>query len=280
MKESYPIALVCEVLGVNRSSYYAALKQGQRLDLDRKRLRGRLVELHRASRGAAGARTLSQWLKAEGEQVGRYKTGRLMAEAGVVSKQPSKRHRYGTQHQARPDIPNRLARQFAVTAPNQVWCGDITYIWAGTGWVYLAVVLDLFSRRIVGWALSAKADSAVVCRALDMAYQTRGRPNGVLFHSDQGSQYGSLMFRQQLWRYQFIQSMSRRGNCWDNSPMERVFRSLKTEWIPPTGYRNLTEAQADIADYLMRYYNQVRPHSYNGYLTPMESERLLQVSNS
>lgn len=158
LKESYPIEVVCDVLGVNRSSYYAVLKRSQRLDPDRQRIRERLVKLHRVSRGAAGARILSQWLKAEGEQVGRYKAGRLMTEAGVASKQPSKRHRYGVL-QARPDIPNRLARQFAVTAPNQVWCGDIT--WAGGGWIYLAVVLDLFSRRVVGWAVSANADSAL-----------------------------------------------------------------------------------------------------------------------
>jgi putative transposase len=108
-----------------------------------------------------------------------------------------------------------LAREFTVASPNQVWCGDIAYIWASGRWYYLAVVLDLFARRIVGWAMSAHPDADLTCKALDMAYEQRGKPKGLLFHSDQGSQYGSTLFRQRLWRYRFIQSMSRRGNCWE-----------------------------------------------------------------
>ena len=133
------------------------------------------------------------------------------------------------------NIPNILSREFDVPAPNQVWCGDITYIWAQGKWHYLAVVLDLCARRVVGWALSEKPDADLVVKALDMAYEQRGRPQGLMFHSDQGSQYASRLFRQRLWRYRIRQSMSPRGNCWDNAPMERVFRSFKTEWIPTLG---------------------------------------------
>ena len=115
----------------------------------------------------------------------------------------------------RPDIPNLLAREFDVQQPNQVWCGDITYVWAGGRWHYLAAVLDLHTRRVVGWAMSDKPDAELAIKALEMAYQQRGCPSGVLFHSDQGSQYGSRAFRQRLWRYRMTQSMSRRGNCWD-----------------------------------------------------------------
>ncbi len=158
-----------------------------------------------------------------------------------------------------------------MTAPNQVWCGDVTYIWTGTQWAYLAVVLDLFARKPVGWAMSLSPDSELTSKALMVAFEARGRPKGLLFHSDQGSHYTSRRFRQQLWRYQIRQSMSRRGNCWDNAPMERLFRSLKTEWMPTTGYRSVNEAKQAITDYLVGYYSQVRPHSYNGGLTPNES---------
>ena len=123
-----------------------------------------------------------------------------------------------------------------MAGPNQVWCGDIIYLWAQGRWHYLAVVLDLFTRRVVGWSFSTNPDAGLVVMALDMAFEQHGRPMGLMFHSDQGGQYVSRKFRQRLWRYRIKQSMSRRGNCWDNSPMERLFRSLKTELFPTTGY--------------------------------------------
>ena len=165
-----------------------------------------------------------------GFRIGRYKVGRLMDEANLVCKQPGP-HKYKLAEVERVDIPNLLDRQFDVAAPDRVWCGDISYIWAGNRWHYLAVVLDLHRRRVVGWALSDRADAQLAAKALDMAYEQRGRPDSVLFHSDQGSQYASRLFRQRLWRYRMVQSMSRRGNCWDNAPMERLFRSLD---LPPT----------------------------------------------
>lgn len=135
--------------------------------------------------------------------------------------------------------------------------------------------MDLCARRIVGWALSGNPDADLVTKALDMAYEQRGKPQGLLFHSDQGSQYGSRHFRQRLWRYRISQSMSRRGNCYDNSPMERVFRSLKTEWIPSVGYMSVQQAQRDISYYLMHRYNWIRPHQFNGGLTPAQAEKKL-----
>ncbi|OKA95033.1 transposase, partial [Aeromonas salmonicida subsp. salmonicida] len=166
-----------------------------------------------------------------------------------------------------------------VPQPNQVWCGDITYVWTSARWHYLAVVLDLHTRRVVGWAMSDKPDAELAIKALEMAYQQRGCPSGVLFHSDQGSQYGSRAFRQRLWRYRMTQSMSRRGNCWDNAPMERLFRSLKSEWLPATGYMSLREATRDISYYLMDYYNWRRPHQHNDGIPPAKAEtRPNQVS--
>ncbi|EFB7563199.1 DDE domain-containing protein, partial [Escherichia coli] len=129
-----------------------------------------------------------------------------------------------------------------------------------------------FARRVIGWSLSAHADTALISSALRMAYETRGQPRDVVFHSDQGSQYTGLKYQQLLWRCRINQSVSRRGNCWDNSPMERFFRSLKTEWVPTNGYAGKDEARQQINDYILNYYNSVRPHHYNGGLTPEESE--------
>ena len=129
----------------------------------------------------------------------------------------------------------------------------------------------------MGWALSGKPDADLVIKALDMAYEQRGKPQVLLFHSDQGSQYGSRSFRQRLWRYRMRQSMSRRGNCWDNAPMERVFRSLKTEWIPTMGYATVQQARRDISYFLMHRYNWIRPHQFNGGLAPARAEEKLNV---
>lgn len=138
----------------------------------------------------------------------------------------------------------------------------------------MAVVLDLYARKPIGWAMSLSPDSELTSKALTMAYESRGKPKGVMFHSDQGSHYTSRQFRQLLWRYQIHQSMSRRGNCWDNAPMERFFRSLKTEWVPSTGYRSFAEAGRSIIEYLTGYYSQVRPHRNNGGKSPNATEHL------
>jgi putative transposase len=160
-----------------------------------------------------------------------------------------------------------------------VWCGDVTYIWTRQRWSYLAVVLDLFARKPVGWALSNSPNSELTASALAMAYESRHRPGGVLFHSDQGSHYTSLEFRQFLWRYQINQSMSRRANCWDNSPMERFFRSIKTEWVPVLGYRSFADAKRALLNYMTGYYSQTRPHQDNGGL-PLNQAEALHYSSS
>ena len=271
LRERYSVKELCEALEIPPSSYYYREKHRDSSNPERERLRARIVELHVASRGAAGARSLSAALKAEGESVGRFKARRLMQEAGVTSRQRQP-HRYRLAAQEARVAPNRLNRAFEVAQPNTVWCGDVTYIWAGTEWLYLAVVLDLYARRVVGWAISRSPDSALTQKALAVAYEARGRPRNVMFHSDQGCHYTSLSFRQRLWRYGMRQSMSRKGNCWDNAPMERFFGSLKSEWIPEQGYRVFQEAESDILRFLTHYYNHVRLHSSNGYRTPVAAE--------
>ena len=271
-----PVDLLCEVFDVSRSAWYAQRQRRRRVDVARVALKGRVQAAFSASRGAAGSRTVVSMLRQEGLEIGRFKARRLMRELGLVSKQPG-RHSYRQATAERLDIANGLDRAFTPAGPNQVWCGDITYVWAGGCWQYLAAVLDLFTRRVVGWSLSGSPDAALVCKALEMAYEQRGRPVGVLFHSDQGSQYGSRVFRQQLWRYRMSQSMSRRGNCWDNAPMERLFRSLKTEWVPSLGYATVHEAQRDISHYLMNQYNWQRPHQFNKGLPPAIAEEKLKT---
>lgn len=257
-----------------RSCYYAHLARRRRIDVRRVSLRSRVNELFSQSRSSAGSRSIVAMLRDEGVEVGRFKVRGLMKEQGLISKQPGS-HAYKKATVERPDIPNVLDRQFTVAAPNTAWCGDITYIWAQGRWHYLAVILDLYSRRVVGWAMSSRPDADLVIKALDRAYEMRGRPQGVLFHSDQGSQYGSRSFRQRLWRYRMTQSMSRRGNCYDNSPMERLFRSLKTEWVPTVGYMTTALAEQDIGRYLMQRYNWTRPHQHNGFVPPAVAEEKL-----
>jgi len=224
------------------------------------------------SSGSAGARTIAGIVSARGMPLSRYRASKLMKALKLVSCQfPN--HSYRKVNQEHVAIPNTLERQFTVAKPKQVWCGDVTYIWADKRWAYLAVVLDLFARKPIGWALSLSPDSQLTGAALTMAYELRSRPQGVVFHSDQDSHYTSRKYRQMLWRYQITQSMSRRGNCWDNSPMERFFRSLKTEWVPTVGYGSFQEAKNSIIDYIAGYCSQTRPHQHNSGLSPNESER-------
>ncbi|EBJ4876784.1 IS3 family transposase [Salmonella enterica] len=271
LRARYPVVTLCHVFGVHRSSYKYWKNRPEKPDGRRAVLRSQVRELHGISHGSAGARGIATMATRRGYQMGRWLAGRLMKELGLVScQQPTHRYKRGShEHVA---IPNHLERQFAVTEPNQVWCGDVTYIWTGKRWGYLAVVLDLFARKPVGWAMSFSPDSRLTIKALEMARETRGKPDGVMFHSDQGSHYTSRQFRQVFWRYRIKQSMSRRGNCWDNSPMERFFRSLKNEWVPVTGYISFSDAAHSITDYIVGYYSALRPHEYNGGLSPNESE--------
>lgn len=195
-----------------------------------------------------------------------------MKEAGLVSRQPGK-HRYRLCNRQSHLTGNHLNRNFTVAKPDKIWCGDITFIRTRAGWLYLAVVLDLYARKVVGWAFSSMADSILTQDALTMAWKNRGCPKGLTFHSDQGSQYSSMSYREMAEKYGITLSMSRRGNCWDNAVAERLFRSLKTEWLPHDGYRNRSEAVKDVVQYLSGYYNRLRPHKNNGGLTPAEMER-------
>ncbi len=272
MKESFTINVLCRIFSVHRSSYkYWAKKQNTPNPKLEKEV-STVKSIFNESNFSAGARSISTIATSRGVPLSRYRAGRLMAQHKLESCQPPK-HRYKKAKQAHVEIPNHLDRKFNVEAPNKIWCGDVTYIWVGNRWAYLAIVMDLFSRKAIGWSISFSPDSELTGRALTMAFESRGRPKGVMFHSDQGCHYTSKKFRQLLWRYQIKQSMSRRGNCWDNSPMERFFRSLKTEWIPKLGYISFAEAKKNIIQYITGYYSQVRPHKHNDGFAPNVAEQ-------
>lgn len=262
---------LCELFDVHRSSYKYWCNQKNKSALKNITTHALVTTLFNESRGSAGARTISSMALAHDVAISRYRIGRIMKSLNLVSCQ-QRTHRYKKSGEEHVAIANHLNRQFDVKAPNQVWCGDITFVWAGSRWAYLAVVMDLFSRKIIGFALSHSPDTILAAKALTMAFETRGRPKGVMFHSDQGATYTSRQYQHHLCRYQMKQSMSRRGNCWDNSPMERFFRSYKSEWMSFKGYPSIEHAQYDVFKYIVQYYNKIRPHVHNNGMSPEMKE--------
>lgn len=271
LQESHCINLLCSAFGLCYSTLKYQRRKAKQINQETIHLHALLKSCHQLSNASAGARTLATMVSLQGTYLSRYRAGRLMKQLGLYSTQ-QRQHKYRKATQLHLAIDNTLNREFDVRAPNEVWCGDVTYVWTGKQWSYLAVVLDLYARKPIGWALSNKPDSALTAKALSHAYESRGKPTGVMFHSDQGSHYTSTYFRQYLWRYRMEQSMSRRGNCWDNAPMERFFRSLKGEWIPEIGYASFAEAQRMINQYIVGYYSEFRPHQHNGGLPPNKAE--------
>jgi len=272
----WPVAHVCRLLGVPRSGYYDWRDQpGRVIPPQELALRRRMKELFRASRDSLGSRTMMKNLREEGFAIGRDRTRRLMKVLNLRVKQ---KHRYKATTDSKHNLPvaeNVLNRQFNPTGPNQVWGTDITYLWTREGWVYLAVVIDLYSRRVVGWSMDRRMQKALVIRALLMAINLRQPPPGLLHHSDRGSQYASHAYQSLLRLHGMIASMSRKGNCWDNAPVERFFSSLKREWTGDRLYRTRQEAMADAREYVAVYYNSMRLHSTLGYKTPLDYEKNL-----
>lgn len=271
LRESFPTAIVCRVFGMKRSSFYEWLQRRARPRIRREELKAKVVELHKDSREAMGSRMISKGLKSQNVAVGRSLVRSLMNEANIVSKQ-RRPHPFRSKGVEAFVAPNRLKRDFKPAAVDQVWCGDVTSLMVGKRWVHLAIVIDLFARRAIGWAFSLVNDANLVSKALCMAAEVRTCPTGLMFHSDQGCQYTSRKFQEELERHGILQSMSHRGQCWDNAPTERFFGTLKSEWVPRNGYSTIEEAKKDMLRFLM-YYNRTRPHSYNDYLPPIATEQ-------
>lgn len=264
---------LCDLFGVARSSYYYGIKT-KPIDIERVKLKALIHQIFNDSKQSAGTRTIIAILANEYDiKLTRYLVTKFMKQMSLISRQ-LKSHKYKQCDEEHRTHDNILDRAFAPLTPNQVWTGDVTYIRIKGGFCYLAVVLDLYARRIVGFSVSDSPDSVLTTRALQMAYYSRLKPSGVLFHSDQGTHYTSKQFAETVAGCDgMMQSMSRKANCWDNAPTERFFRSFKTEWMPKGGYEDMAEASRAISDYIWGYYQSVRPHSFNDYLPPAEKEK-------
>ena len=274
--DTFPVRLLCRMLTVQRSAYYDWRAQPATVvPAEELALRRRMKALFTASRHSLGSRMMMKNLRQEGFDIGREKTRRLMKQMGLTVKRKRKFKVTTDSNHQFPVAANVLNRAFLPAVPNEAWGTDITYQWTQQGWVYLAVVIDLYSRRVVGWAVDRRMTKALVIRALMMAVNLRKPPAGLICHSDRGSQYASHDYQKLLRRYGLVASMSRKGNCWDNAPVERFFSSLKREWTGDRLYRNRQEAIADIREYVAVYYNAKRLHSTLGYATPLEYEKRL-----
>jgi transposase InsO family protein len=234
--------------------------------------------IHRESRETYGSPSIWDALVKQGHSVGEHRIARLMRAEGIRAK-TVKKWRATTQSNHRmPVAANTLDRQFSVTRPNRVWAGDITYVWTTEGWLYLAVVLDLYSRAVIGWALEARLTGDLARQALTMAIHHRAPKSGLLHHSDRGSQYAATAYQQLLTTHGMTGSMSRRGNCWDNACVESFFGTLKRELIYHRQYRTREEATQDIFEYIEVFYNRLRRHSTLGYYSPAEFEARTAVA--
>jgi putative transposase len=258
----------------SKSAYYAWLKMpGDTEKMQRKAaLEAKASQLFSDHKQTYGYRRLSDALGKAGMKSGHYQVRHLMVRLGLKARYP--RHFKVTTDSSHNEAisPNSLDRQFDVVAPNRVWTADITYIWTLEGWLYLAVVIDLFSRQVVGWAIADHMRTELCVSALQMAFWRRKPKPGLLHHSDRGSQYASHEYRKHLATMNMEQSMSRKGNCWDNSPTERFFRSLKYEQISYERFKTKLSAKLSIIDYLA-FYNGKRAHSKLGYQSPLQFER-------
>ena len=271
-KKAVPVGRLCRVLGVSRSGYYGC-RQRAKLAPKACLVSTQLKAEFAASGKVYGSRRLSAVLCAQGLRIGRHRVRRLMREHGLRSLWRRKFVHTTDSGHALPVSANVLARRFNPSGPNQAWVSDITYIRTRSGWLYLAVVLDLYARKVVGWAMAPTMHAELVCAALQLAIAQRQPTPGLIVHSDRGSQYASALHQALLARHSLVGSMSRKGNCWDNAVMERFFLSLKTQRVWQRDYANHAEAMTDIADYIVGFYNSVRLHSKLGNLPPNAFEQ-------
>jgi putative transposase len=260
---------------VARSGYYRfRTKKDNRIKGNSDmRLLTEVKALHSQSDKSYGSRRISKALQQKGYKVGRYQARTLMRKAKIECKQRRRFKVTTNSNHSMPVAANRLDRAFTVSAPNRVWVADITYLWTQEGWLYLAAVIDLFSRRVVGWSLANHMREELVTQALSMAIDQRCPSNGLLHHSDRGSQYASAHYQNILEKTGVIVSMSRKGNCWDNAVMERFFGSLKTERTDGKFYASHAQAKTDVINYIEFFYNKERLHSTLNYLSPMQYEK-------
>jgi transposase InsO family protein len=270
-KKAYPIRLLCSVLRVSYSGYFSwrkrpVSKNKRKDDL----LKALVVDIQKKHRNSCGSRRMAQKISQAGIKIGRYKADKLMKKTGA-NFVPTKKFKVTTESKHNfPVSPNLVARNFKAKRPNQIWVSDITYLRSNEGWSYLAVVIDLFNREIVGAIIRSRMSRDLVIDALRMAVRNKKPQPGLIFHSDRGSQYCSNEFRKLLAFYKMKSSMSRKGDCWDNAVAESFFASMKKEYIMRATYRTREELKSDVFRYIHMFYNCYRGHSYLGYKSPMQ----------
>jgi putative transposase len=272
-ENTWPIAVMCRVLKVSRSGYYIWKTRPESLQSKRRKRLLKMIQIvHAESRKTYGSPRVFRDLKALGQACSVNYVAHLMKKDGIAAKTRRKFKCTTDSKHKLPVAPNLLDRNFAVDKPNRVWLTDITYISTREGWLYLATVEDLYSRRIVGWSMSKRIDSRLVVDALQMAIDRRQPEPGMIVHSDRGSQFCSEHFGQLLAKYGCKPSMSRKGNCWDNAPMESFYRTLKVEHVYWEDFQTRVEAKASLIEYIESFYNRQRRHSTIGYVSPVDYE--------
>ena len=272
-REHFPVRLMCRVLNVSPSGFYDWLRRPESpRAVEDRALVEKIQAVHNESRRTYGSPRVHASLKAAGYRIGRKRVARLMRENDIRAKAKRKFRITTDSRHDHPIAPNLLDRQFTVETPDTVWLAAISYIWTHEGWLYLAVVLDLFSRQVVGWAMDEQMPQELTLAALDMALKRRRPLPGLMHHSDRGSQYAAGAYRKRLTEHGIVCSMSRKGNCWDNAPMESFFHTLKTELVHHRDSLTRDEARRDIFEYIEVFYNRQRRHSALGYLSPAQFE--------
>jgi putative transposase len=273
-RDVFNVRVMCAVLEVSASGYYAWRERPEsQRDVANRELLAEVRRVHSDSRRRYGSPRVHAALRREGRRVGRNRIARLMRRHGIQARRTRRFRKTTDSNHAFPIAPNLLARQFTATAPNQVWLADITYWPTLEGWLYLAIVLDMFSRKVVGWAMSDTMSQELTIAALRMAITNRRPGPGLLHHSDRGSQYAAHDYRRLLDEHGMLCSMSRKGDCWDNAPMESFFSSLKTE-LDDGPFETRQAARTALFGFLEGFYNRQRLHSALGYLTPNQKEQI------
>jgi putative transposase len=275
----YPIRLMCRTLAVSSAGYYAWRDRPEsRRSRQNRLLLSSIRVLHYEARETYGSPRIWNALRRQGHGVGEHRVARLMREAGIRAKTVKKWRATTHSTHGLPVAMNTLKRQFTVEAPNRVWAGDITYVWTAEGWLYLAVILDLYSRLVIGWAMGQRLIGELAEDALAMALANRQPRAGLVHHSDRGSQYAATRYQHVLTTHGMIPSMSRKGNCWDNACVESFFGTLKRELVYHRHYATRDDAKQDIFEYIEVFYNRKRRHSTLGYHSPAEYEARAAVA--
>lgn len=273
--DEFPVVTMCRVLEVSRSGYYAWRSRPEnRWERANRQLLTRIIVTHQASQGRYGSPRVHAELRAQGIECGHNRVANIMRDNGIRARQRKRRRPSSASDHDYPVVPNILDRQFDAASSDRIWAADITYIPSAEGWLYLAAIMDLFSRRIVGWSLQERMTTELALDALNTAIILRQPEPGLLHHSDQGSQYASYEYQSVLKSHGIICSMSRRGDCYDNAAIESFFRSLKVEAVHGQTNRPIERTKTDLFDYIEIFYNHQRRHSALGYLSPVEFERM------